>query len=132
MGAKSSSIFNAALTGDTAAVREFLDDGTSPDAIDPQGDVPVIFYGVQIGELEIVRLLVEAGADVNVRNAYGNPPLWVAMTALGGDPPGVVRLLLEHGADPGIKNNAGKCARDYAGMIVNPQFRELLDELAPE
>jgi len=63
------------------------------------------------GEAEIVSLLLENGAEVNVKNKFGWTPLQLA--ASGGHLE-VVRLLLNSGADVTIKNKFGRTALDYA------------------
>jgi ankyrin repeat protein len=49
------------------------------------------------GQLEIVKLLCEAGADVNVQDRWGNRPLDDAKNAKVNSTK-IMRLLMEHGA----------------------------------
>ena len=58
-----------------------------------------------------VRLLLEAGADVNSRQVNGNTPLHTA--AHSGDS-FTVAALLTYGADVGLRSDDGKSAADYA------------------
>jgi len=51
------------------------------------------------GHLDVVKLLLEHGADPNVQDDEGETPLHHA--AAWRDNVDIVRLLLEHGADPG-------------------------------
>lgn len=61
--------------------------------------------------LEIVRLLLAAGADPNVRQQAGFTPLQAA--ALHGDLE-MVEVLLDAGADPALRSDDGKSAADLA------------------
>jgi ankyrin repeat protein len=54
--------------------------------------------------LEVARLLIDAGADVNLRCEHGRTALHIAAAWGHLD---VVQLLLEHGADPGIRDDEG-------------------------
>jgi ankyrin repeat protein len=63
-------------------------------------------------QTKIARRLIEAGADVNVREGQGGfTPLHAA--AQNGDAE-LVRLLLEHGADPDAASDDGRTPRDLA------------------
>ena len=56
------------------------------------------------GHAEVVKLLLERGADPNLPSKDGEPPLTDAAESGHLD---VVNLLLEHGADPNIDGNSG-------------------------
>ncbi|KAL8443453.1 hypothetical protein Emed_006808 [Eimeria media] len=60
------------------------------------------------GFVDIVRLLIDRGADVNHTDDSGETPLHVAIAA---DQDEIVALLIDAGADTSIKNNEGNsCA----------------------
>ncbi|MCV6614696.1 MAG: ankyrin repeat domain-containing protein, partial [Cellvibrionaceae bacterium] len=69
----------------------------------------IIFGAVSPGHIPHLKLLIKAGADVNVRNGSGNTPLISAASLNQYD---AAYLLLENGADPSIKNNWGKGVAD--------------------
>lgn len=73
---------------------------------------------------EIVRMLVDAGADPNAKSAAGNTPLHT--TAYTGDRQ-CLDLLLAHGADPGIKNAQRRSPLDVARERRHEQIARILD-----
>lgn len=74
-------------------------------------------------DIEEVRRLIDAGADINEVNAKGNAPLHFA-AAYGTE--GIVNLLLERGADWTIKNKYG--STPLAVAVTSPDDRSLAIE----
>lgn len=60
--------------------------------------------------LELVKLLIEAGADVNARTNEGDVPLLVAIS---NHSKRISKFLIEAGADVNIKNRCGNSPSDY-------------------
>ncbi len=75
-------------------------------------------------DMSIVRLLLDAGAPVNVPHLGGGTPLHTA--AFVGDPD-VVRMLLERGADPSLRTDDGKTAIDVARERGHAGIARLLE-----
>ena len=63
------------------------------------------------GKSEIVKTLLEKGAQVNMQDTYGLTALSFA-SQMGRTE--IVKLLLDKGADPNLKSNEVKTAYDYA------------------
>jgi ankyrin repeat protein len=81
------------------------------------------------GRLELVRILVDAKAGLNVRDLKsGQTPLMAA--ALGGHD-AVVTALLVAGADPAAKDNNGDTAQQLAEQSQHPNTAELLKPPPP-
>ena len=69
-------LFNSALNNSAALVRLLLADGLSPSTTDPErGENSVLHFAAQGGSIDVVRLLLEAGADANCCDSLGNTPL---------------------------------------------------------
>lgn len=77
------------------------------------------------GNTEAVVQHIEAGSELNVKDAYGSTPLVVAVTF---GKSGVARLLLDAGADPEIANNDGSAPLQIAAFLGRTEVvRVLLD-----
>ncbi|KAJ5189936.1 hypothetical protein N7491_008023 [Penicillium cf. griseofulvum] len=92
-------------------------------AYDPYGEgnnepwVQPLVFAVQRGNLELVKLLLEYGADINVKSerpydvAKFYSPLYLAVEE---SDEAMVNLLLDRGADPEITNEFGEPPLTYA------------------
>lgn len=90
------------VLGDAYATRLMLGRGADPNAADPFGRTPLMYAVISDRDpVEVVRLLIRHGADVNATNRHtkaGDAGLTVLdLARLNGDTP-VVRLLEKHGA----------------------------------
>ena len=68
------------------------------------GGMTALVFAAREGGLETVKILVEAGANVNQHTNYGWTPL---LTATQNKNYQIGKYLLDHGADPNIANNGG-------------------------
>jgi len=75
----------------------------------------------------IFKMLVKAGADVNLKNIDGDTPLH---TAVENRKTGVAWLLLENGALPRIKNGNGQSAYDLALKNGQKDIISLIESVA--
>jgi hypothetical protein len=72
---------------------------------------PDLHWVVECGRTKLVRMAVENGSNVNIRDHQGNTPLHNA-SRTGHE--AVFRLLLDHGAHVGIQDNYGNTPLYYA------------------
>jgi ankyrin repeat protein len=77
--------------------------------------------------LEIAKLLIEKGADVNAQSKNGTTPLMVAATH--NNPP-MIGLLIESGADVALKNKQGKTAAEVAELNKNAEAAQAIRVLS--
>ncbi len=93
--------------------------GTVKNGVVLFGNVTALHMAVSNGELEPVRLLLDAGSELDAQDVRGMTPLvWAVST----DRPNVeiVRLLLARHASPAIKTKDGEDAIDWARKFNNP------------
>jgi ankyrin repeat protein len=109
----------AAVGGAATAARTLLDRGADADG-------GALHAAAGSTRLELVRLLLAAGADVNRRDPdTGRAPLHAAVAAGGGgDAPEVVAVLLDAGADVNATTNDGASALDISRVAAARARRE--------
>ena len=95
--------------GDITGIRELLEDGFDINEKDCFWGTP-LHLAVNYEKLKIIELLLIEGADVNMVNAEGEPPIFM----ISSDNINLYKLLLVYGADPNIKNYDGRTILDKA------------------
>lgn len=114
-GAEISTIHLAAYLGDVTKVEGFIEKGVDVNiARGPKDDTP-LHYAVKSrsGSVDVIKLLVDSGADVNARNTSGDTPLHYAAKY---DRKDIFQLLVSKGADVVIKNDRGRTPKDIVAM----------------
>jgi hypothetical protein len=104
-------VFGAAEDGDAAAVARLLASGASADERVTRGGETPLMRAAARGHEEVVRVLLDAGADACARRADGFTPLILAVF-FGHE--GVMRLLVERGADASARTHLGTTAARWA------------------
>jgi len=77
-----------------------------------------LHYAVQDNKYDFAEKLLDAGADFELQDKYGNTALIRAVSSFRGDGR-IIELLLAKGADKNRKNNYGKSAVEWAKNVAN-------------
>ncbi len=115
-------LMTASYVGTAVVVQGLLKKGARWEPVDRMGK-PAALYAAGQGQLDALRLLLEAGAPVN--GAYENQ-LTALMWAAGQGHLDVTQLLLARGADRSARDDRGLTARDMALQAGYPEIAELL------
>ena len=109
----------AAKIGDTDRVKLYLDNGMHVNQRHPRFGCTAIFFAVAIRRVDLIRLLLQRGADLSIREACDQTTLHTALssafryshrlTRSGNvdDIPHILDLLLTYGADVSVFNKEG-------------------------
>lgn len=118
-------LLDAARIGDAETVRSLLGEDTGTEMRDPDGRTPLLL-ATRRDEVEVARLLIEAGADVNAKDTIRDTPFLYA-GAEGRD--AILRLILATGrADLRDTNRYGGVALIPAAHHGHPSTVRILLE----
>ncbi len=106
---------DAVLRSDIAQVKALLAQGASPNSLMPTSGAPVLSIPVTNNNLEIAKLLIGAGANVNLKDRYGSSLLHLAKRAP------MMRLLLQNGADMYAMSQNRTPYGNFAEMLVTTE-----------
>ena len=135
-------VFQAVLSGDSSQLKKLLSQGADPNEKTEWGWAPL--HQAMFARVEISRILLDAGADVNIR--LGNfdsipssqwTPLFYAVSLGRSD---LVGELIKHGANLNISDTTGNSPlfyatqrgyKDIADLLAKAGARPLVDVPAP-
>ena len=109
----STDLWAAARTGDLQAIKRYIKEGGDVNALDKGFQLSAMSWSALYGQTEVVQLLIEKGADVNIKSGDGATPLHSAAFLGRVD---VAKLLLENGADIKAHNNDGATPADVLSV----------------
>jgi ankyrin repeat protein len=96
---------------------QLLDHGVNMDICDWQGE-SILYYAAQHGIMDLVKLLVERGAEIDISNHGSGASTPLHMAVFHGEVD-IARFLVEHGASTVRKNQRGYTASDIARASRN-------------
>lgn len=121
----------AAVEGNAEVVRQHIAAGTDLDERNPESGSTALIAAASLGQNETAILLIEGGADLEVKNNEGSTALHTAAFLCREE---IVTALLAKGADRNAPNNANSTALDsVAGPFddVKPIYDLLQAALGP-
>lgn len=125
-----SRLWDAAIAGDTLAIRQAVADGAKIDSLDtrrnPNGRL-ALNWAAWHNRVPAIQLLIALGAPLEAENRTGFSALHHAAEAGSLE---AARALLAAGADPGHRNRAGFLPVETAMEQGNDSVAALLEEAA--
>lgn len=124
-------IHTAVLTGNLEAVKQHIEAGTDINQKEAMSGSTPLMSAVTFNKPKISKLLINANADLSVKNNDGGTALHTA--AFFGRVE-IVQLLIDAKADKSIRNNYGATARETAMVDfaqMKPIYEMLIQQLKP-
>lgn len=115
----------AIARGDYANALKMIEGGTDIEAKDPGAGASALHYAVMKGEMPLVGLLVQRGADVNSRTKSGTTPLHTAVLYGRYE---VAEYLLDKGSEVNAKSAGGATPLSLADAAHFQRIAKLLRE----
>jgi len=77
-----------------------------------------LHFAVAHKKPDILKYLIEKGADIDASDNNGMTPLYLAVSTYTGEPEllEIIKILLKYGANPDKKNKAGVSPSDFASI----------------
>ncbi|WP_232829111.1 ankyrin repeat domain-containing protein [Aureibaculum luteum] len=124
-------IQTAIMSGDLSIVKQHIAAGTNINMKDQMSGATPLISAATFGKINMVKILMEAKADLNIKNNDGASALHVAAFFCRVE---IVQLLIDAKADKTSKNNFGATPRESVmGPFteVKPFYEMLQQQLGP-
>ena len=123
-----SSLWDAAMSGDVAALSTAIEEGADVNALDvrenPNGR-RALNWAASYNHVDAIQILLANGAEINAVNRTGFTPLHHAAEESS---PDAARVLIEAGADVNLPNNAGETPLERARREGHKEVASLLEK----
>lgn len=113
----------AAQGGEVGEMRALLRQGLAVDAVSAANGATPLFFASGLGHCDAVRVLLDAGAAVNMRAKQGLTPLHVAVA---GGHATAVEMLLERGGNREARDENGHTPFDLARQLGHEVVARIL------
>ena len=117
-------ILNAAIAGDVQSIQKHLAGGKHLNAPEQVGGNTPLMLAATFGNRAAANLLIQAGADLEIRNKSGGTALHQACFFAQ---PEIVELLLDAGADPHSANAYGVTPLELAPEQLDSEWKAVYE-----
>jgi ankyrin repeat protein len=124
-------IHTAVVTDNREVIKQHIQAKSNINEKDKMGGSSPLISAALFGKTEIAKMLIEAGADLNIQNNDGSTAL---ITAAFFCRPQIIEMLLNKNADKTLKNNYNQTALDAVSssfQSVKPSYEALGKMLQP-
>jgi ankyrin repeat protein len=115
----------AARSGRKSMIEWLLAEGADINAVSKDRGYSAVMDAVWKSSPDIVKFLIEKGANLNFISNDGQTALIVAT---GASNPRICELLVKNGADPTYKDRMGMSSLDYARLFKKTELAKLYEE----
>ncbi len=118
----------AAAFGDVHVCRTFLEAGADPNALDRMDQLPVTFWPAFNNDADILKLLIDHGADTNIPPSHSNYHATLLHVAANEGGREACQVLIDHGLDINATDEAGNTPLHLATHNLHGETVNLLLE----
>jgi len=116
-------LHSAVVTDDFEIIQQHIKAGSDLNVLEPSRASTPLITAAALDKTEAARILIDAGADLNYKNADGSTAL---ITAAAFGRPSVAAMLINAGADLNIQNNEGATALHTAAFLCRLEIVKAL------
>lgn len=121
-------LIRAVQSNSKDVVDYLIEKGVNVDARRESDNLPILLGAIYWCDMNMIKTLLDAGADISLKNEFGNDALICAVMTTN-DKINITELveeLMKRGADPTVKNNNGKNALEIAEPLMKNDVVETI------